>query len=602
MGSSFERRRRGIEYGRLIMDFQQTINARIARQTQQVAATAGVTKVNGKSGEAWLSYTDVNAAPASSGVTNGDLHDHFEGDGAQIDHGTLAGLADDDHSQYHNDTRGDLRYVQKNAGITAGTKTKITYDAKGLVTGGTDATTADITDTTDKRYCTEAEKATWNGKQDALTYTPENVANKSTSAVLGTSDTQYPSQKAVKSYVDNIYANYDDPENPILRPIITTDDMVITVGSGKDFATIQEAINAVPMFVNHNVNINIYSGTYNEVITIKNFQGSGTLTVNVVDGETVTITRFVIVNCLCHVVVAAGQMPATTFTASGETAEKTFNIDRCNSVTLSYFSDTTTDGLGTGVHVLKSNIFIGSCTISNKLYGIRALYSNVTISGVAGTGNNTAIAYYASVVMESSTNTITGTNTRNPTGSLFIPVSGIAIDTDGALAADSDGRVATQKATKAYVNAQTPTGVILPYGGTSAPTGYLLCDGTAVSRTTYAALFGIIGTAYGTGDGSTTFNVPDLRGYVPVGYKSGDSDFGTLGGAVGAKTHTLQVTEIPAHKHSGYYTSGYAIGGAANAMYPTSATDAPNCMTEVGGGGAHNNIQPSKTVNYIIKT
>jgi hypothetical protein len=433
------------------MDFQQTINARLARQTQQVAATAGVTSINGKSGNVTLSYTDVNAAPASSGVTNGDLHDHFEGDGAQIDHGTLAGLADDDHSQYHNDTRGDLRYVQKNAGITAGTKTKITYDAKGLVTGGTDATTADITDTTDKRYCTEAEKATWNGKQDALTYTPENVANKSTSAVLGTSDTQYPSQKAVKSYVDNIYANYDDPENPILRPIITTDNMVITVGSGKDFATIQEAINAVPMFVNHNVNINIYSGTYNEVITIKNFQGSGTLTVNVVDGETVTITRFVIVNCLCHVVITAGQMPATTFTASGETAEKTFNIDRCDSVTLSYFSDTTTDGLGTGVHVLKSNIFIGSCTISNKLYGIRALYSNVTISGVAGTGNNTAIAYYASVVMESSTNTITGTNTRNPTGSLFIPVSGIAIDTDGTLAADSDSLVATQKATKYYV-------------------------------------------------------------------------------------------------------------------------------------------------------
>lgn len=64
---------------------------------------------------------------------------------------------------------------------------------------------------------------------------------------------------------------------------------------------------------------------------------------------------------------------------------------------------------------------------------------------------------------------------------------------------------------------QTKTGVIEAYGGTTAPAGYLLCDGSAVSRTTYANLFAIIGTAYGAGDLSTTFNVPDLRGRVPLG-------------------------------------------------------------------------------------
>ena len=62
-----------------------------------------------------------------------------------------------------------------------------------------------------------------------------------------------------------------------------------------------------------------------------------------------------------------------------------------------------------------------------------------------------------------------------------------------------------------------PTGVILPYGGASAPAGFFLCDGSPVSRTDYAGLFALIGTAFGTGDGSTTFNLPDMREVVPVG-------------------------------------------------------------------------------------
>lgn len=68
-----------------------------------------------------------------------------------------------------------------------------------------------------------------------------------------------------------------------------------------------------------------------------------------------------------------------------------------------------------------------------------------------------------------------------------------------------------------HFNTIVPIGVILPYGGSSAPTGFLLCDGSAVSRTTYSALFGIISTTFGAGDGSTTFNLPDMRSRVPVG-------------------------------------------------------------------------------------
>ncbi len=143
----------------------------------------------------------------------------------------------------------------------------------------------------------------------------------------------------------------------------------------------------------------------------------------------------------------------------------------------------------------------------------------------------------------------------------------------------------------------TPSGAIISYGGSSAPSGWLLCDGSAVSRTTYSDLFTIISTAYGNGDGSTTFNVPDMQGNVPVGKDSGT--FSSLGASGGEETHTLITSEMPAHTHdSGTVSSiskqNSAPGGAdAGTGITTSST---------GGDGAHNNLQPYLVVNYIIKT
>ena len=91
-----------------------------------------------------------------------------------------------------------------------------------------------------------------------------------------------------------------------------------------------------------------------------------------------------------------------------------------------------------------------------------------------------------------------------------------------------------------------PIGSIIPYAGSSVPTGYLECDGTAVSRTTYAELFAVIGTSYGVGDGNTTFNLPDMVGRVPMGTSSGHA-IGTTGGE---ETHALDTTEIPSHSHT----------------------------------------------------
>lgn len=120
------------------------------------------------------------------------------------------------------------------------------------------------------------------------------------------------------------------------------------------------------------------------------------------------------------------------------------------------------------------------------------------------------------------------------------------------------GGVAAALTTDARFN---PVGVVLPYAGSSAPTGYLLCNGASVSRTTYSALFGIVSTTYGSVDGST-FNVPNLQDRVPVG-KNATGTFATLGGTGGAETVALTIAELASHAHttpalSGTFTSNPA--------------------------------------------
>jgi microcystin-dependent protein len=107
----------------------------------------------------------------------------------------------------------------------------------------------------------------------------------------------------------------------------------------------------------------------------------------------------------------------------------------------------------------------------------------------------------------------------------------------------------TKVATTAFVRDIVPAGVIVPYAGSAAPSGWLLCNGQAVSRTTYATLWGVLSTTYGAGDGSSTFNVPNLLGRVPVG-KSASGTFATLAGTGGEETHVLTQGEMPIHTHT----------------------------------------------------
>lgn len=182
-----------------------------------------------------------------------------------------------------------------------------------------------------------------------------------------------------------------------------------------------------------------------------------------------------------------------------------------------------------------------------------------------------------------------------------LTVSGVIESTTGGVKFP-DGTIQTSAATAGGGN---PAGTVIAFAGATAPAGYLACNGAAVSRTTYAALFTAIGTAWGAGDGSTTFNLPDLRGRFMRGVDGtagNDPDKATrtasnTGGNTGNTVGSLQADQLASHSHlmPSYASAG---GGNVNVLnftavntttYPTSAT-----------GGSE--TRPKNVdVNFIIK-
>jgi microcystin-dependent protein len=152
-----------------------------------------------------------------------------------------------------------------------------------------------------------------------------------------------------------------------------------------------------------------------------------------------------------------------------------------------------------------------------------------------------------------------------------------------------------------------PTGVVSAFAGTTLPSGYLFCDGSAVLRSTYAALFAVIGTIYGAGDGSTTFNLPFMARRVIVG--AGGTGSGTLGntpGSIGgAETIALTGSQNGDHNHPtvpGFSLRQIAVGGGSGRPYVFNTGGTTNTGAINGGAGQpHDNIQPSLVMNWIIK-
>jgi microcystin-dependent protein len=165
-----------------------------------------------------------------------------------------------------------------------------------------------------------------------------------------------------------------------------------------------------------------------------------------------------------------------------------------------------------------------------------------------------------------------------------------------------------------------PTGCIIPWSDTSVPTGFLECNGQAVSRSTYATLFAIVATTYGAGNGSTTYNVPDLKDNVPLGRSnsaalasSGGANTVTATGNVGGSTAnaTLSTAQLAAHTHGSTPNSGVhptTLGGYSNSCCGGSSgstgsgTGHAHNMSATFAGDATSVVQPYLTILYVIKT
>jgi microcystin-dependent protein len=180
-------------------------------------------------------------------------------------------------------------------------------------------------------------------------------------------------------------------------------------------------------------------------------------------------------------------------------------------------------------------------------------------------------------------------------------------------AASGAGDVTDLTAHLAGIDMILPAGMLMPYAGSTEPTGWVFCYGQNLNRITYARLFTAVGTAYGVGDGSTTFGVPDLRGRTLAGkdnmggtaasrITSGGSGITgtTLGATGGLETHTLTEAQLAAHTHGvPWGTSGNGAGGIGQVrLNPYEGTVA---STSTGSGNAHNNTQPTIITNYLIK-
>ena len=201
-------------------------------------------------------------------------------------------------------------------------------------------------------------------------------------------------------------------------------------------------------------------------------------------------------------------------------------------------------------------------------------------------------------------------------------VNGSTVNPDGSTAMTGaltlpavDPAADNEAARKLYVDYHTPAGVMVEYGAAVAPAGWLLCNGAAVSRTTYARLFAALGVNWGAGNGSTTFNVPDRRSRVGVGWGTTYPTMGATGGqtTVQAHTHVIDSNTVDRVTRLGSNTAGsYIAGGDTDgdgtvdgiAAYSTKMVmsfETDHTHTAQSAGAGVDNMNPYVVVNHIIK-
>ncbi len=229
-----------------------------------------------------------------------------------------------------------------------------------------------------------------------------------------------------------------------------------------------------------------------------------------------------------------------------------------------------------------------------------------TVKGLPASANNgEAVRHEQFVTLQSTLSGVTSTFMPKAGGTFTGPVNFGSQATTGVPTPTTTDAIAS----KGYVDTPLasfgglPVGTLVDYAASSTPTGWLLCDGAAVLRSTYASLFAVIGVTWGVGDGSTTFNVPDFRGRTTIGSGAGTGlTARTLAANGGFETHTLTSAEMPAHVHSvDYYDNGGGGGGTGPVAADTVGFVGAVNTSTTGTGGAHNNMQPFAVATKIIK-
>lgn len=230
---------------------------------------------------------------------------------------------------------------------------------------------------------------------------------------------------------------------------------------------------------------------------------------------------------------------------------------------------------------------------SNKFYAVRNATTgsqSILVRTSAGTGVTLANGFTQLMYCDG-TNVVLASVPINSTNSNVSIAGTLAVSSNATVGGDL---AVTGNITSGGSSISLPIGSIIEYGGTTAPASWLLCDGAAVSRTTYAALFAVIGTAYGAGDTTTTFNVPNRRDRFGVGVGPTYTR-GSTGGAVTGTTssngahshggatalHTLTQAQMPSHQHAG---ATDFIGDHIHSLPGETVTNGPDLGGSVGGG------------------